>query len=274
MKQILLLTVILFYAGCASKNEKKMEKSFEQMTRAGTSLQKTEKIKIVKKNEVKILLTASYLNGEESLNDKKEKVREKFIVGLYQAGDSNYTGLINPDQNLTINLQYPKSDKKFTRKERLKRKKGIDRLPLLVQKLPANDPKLKNIPMVNIWSDYYYVEFPHTKREQFTLTYQNRIYGSKVVKKKKKSAKKKETELKKNTKSKKSVTESKVKKSSVQGKKNTEKKTGPDAGKKDAKSKDKKTKDETVETVQYIKYRMNFSKKGKYLYRGNVKMFR
>jgi len=266
VKQILLLVVILFYAGCASKNEKEMESSFKQVVDQGTRLQKTEKIKIVEDNETKILLTASYLNGEESLNDDKEKVREKFIVGLYQSGDSNYTGLINPDQNLTINLQYPESDKKFSRKERLKRKKGIDTLPLLVQKLSPSDPKLKDIPMVNDWSDYYYVEFPHTRREQFTLTYQNRIYGTKIVKKKKKKTQKKKT----------AASDSQTKKSAdKKSVKNIDKKIKTGAQKKKEKKEGKKKeKDDIVETIQYIKYQMNFSKKGKYLYRGNVKMFR
>jgi hypothetical protein len=233
----LLAVVLILLAGCVSKEEQQMERSFEKVIDKGEQLQKTEKIKIVKNNEVKILLTATYLNGAESLEDEKNRVREKFIIGLYQAGDMNSTGLLNADQNLTINLQYPKTDKKLTKLEKAKRQKGIDRLPLKVQKLSLSDPKLKSVPMVNSWGDYYYVEFPHSKQKQFFLTYQNRVYGTKIVKKKK----------------------------SIKVKKNT------GQVKKDEKS---TKKFEIVDEVNVIKYRMGFARKSKYLYKRNVKMFR
>jgi hypothetical protein len=264
LKQVLLLGVIVLLAGCASKDEKKMERSFEQLTNPGIVLQKTEKVKISKDNEVKILLTATYLNGEESLADEDEKVREKFIVGLYQGSDINQSELISKDQNLTINLQYPKSDKKFTRAERAKRRKGIDRLPLVVKKLSADDPMLKNIPMVNAWGDYYYVEFPHTRRKQFSLIYQNRIYGKIPMKKKKPKKKKKKDE--KNKKGK--VAKKELKTGQV--KKLEKKKTAV----KDVKNKKDNKKRQKKEVQKYKKYKLNFAKKAKYLYRGNVKMFR
>ena len=264
LKQIILAGVVILFAGCTSKNESQMEKSFAKMQNPGIELQKTEKVKISQDGEVKILLTATYLNGEKSLADEKEKVREKFIVGLYQASDVNQSELISKDQNLTINLQYPESDKKFSKAEKIKRRKGIDRLPLVVKKLTMNDPMLKNIPMVNTWSDYYYVEFPHTKRKQFSLTYQNKIYGKIPMKKKKKKkeSKKDEKNKKKN---------SKVTKAD-QSKKVEKKKSDTTGGKR--KKEDKEKKKDKEEVQQYRKYKMNFAKKAKYLYRGNVKVFR
>ena len=270
LKQIILAGVLILFAGCTSKNESRMEKSFVKMQKPGIELQKTEKVKISKDGEVKILLTATYLNGEASLEDEKEKVREKFIVGLYQASDVNQSELISGDQNLTINLKYPESDKKFTKAEKIKRKKGIDRLPLVVKKLAMNDPMLKNIPLVNTWSDYYYVEFPHTKRKQFSLTNKKKIYGK--IPKKKKKKKKKNGKDKKGEKAK----EKKNKKidKAEQAKKTEKKKTISKDQKNKKDDKKKKDKDKKKQVQKYRKYKMNFAKKAKYLYRGNVKVFR
>ncbi len=178
--QVLLMGMfIMFYAGCTTKGEISMEKSFAKTTGSTTLMQKTEKIKIGKNNEVKVSLAVTYLNDEESIMDKEDKVREKFIVNIYRTDDANGTGLINEEQNLTLNILYPKSDKEFTRAEIIKRKKGIDKLPLKVKRLSVSDPLLKNVPMVNSWNSYYYVEFPHTRRKKFTLVYQNKRYGQK-----------------------------------------------------------------------------------------------
>jgi len=170
LRGLFLIGVILFFAGCSSKEENRMNKSFGKVSDFGAGMQKTENIKLREDGEVKIFLTASYLNGKESILDEDKIIKEKFIVGLYQADDVNHTGLINADQNLTINIQYPKSDKEFTKKEEIKRNKGIDKLPVFVKKLSLDDPLLENVPLVNTWNEYYYVEFPHTKRKKFSLT--------------------------------------------------------------------------------------------------------
>ena len=133
LRGLFLIGVILFFAGCSSKEENRMNKSFVKVSNFGAGMQKTENIKLREDGEVKIFLTASYLNGKESILDEDKIIKEKFIVGLYQADDVNHTGLINADQNLTINIQYPKSDKEFTKKEEIKRSKGMDKLPLSVK---------------------------------------------------------------------------------------------------------------------------------------------
>jgi len=233
--------------GCGSIHEKRMNRSFDKVSDFGAGMQKTENIKLSEDGEVKIFLTATYLNGEESILDDDKKIKEKFIVGLYQADDVNHTGLINADQNLTINIKYPKSDEEFTREERIERRKGIDKLPVSVKKLSLDDPLLKNIPMVNTWNDYYYVEFPHTERKVFSLTYQNKVYGKK--KKKKKNKKKKDEKDK---------TKKKV--------------TKEDTKTKQTKKKDK-AKKEKAEKQEYKKYRLKFSKKGMYLYQKSKNIF-
>ena len=177
-RQVLLMGIfIVFYTGCSTKGEKRMEKAFAKTTGSSTLMQKTEKIKISENNEVKVSLAVTYLNDEESIMDDKNKIREKFIINIYRSDDVNSTGLIDAEQKLTLNIQYPESDKEFNRAEKIKRDRGIDRLPLKIQKLSLSDPLLKNIPMVNSWNSYYYVEFPHTRRKKFALVYQNKRYG-------------------------------------------------------------------------------------------------
>ena len=254
LRGLFLIGVILFFAGCSSKEENHMNRSFGKVSDFGAGMQKTENIKLSKEGEVKIFLTATYLNGEESAADDDKKIKEKFIVGLYQSDDVNYTGLINTDQNLTINIQYPKSDKEFTRAEKIERRKGVDKLPVSVKELSLDDPLLKNIPLVNTWNSYYYVEFPHTERKMFSLTYQNRVYGKIPMKKskRKKDKKKKEKKL---------------------AKRDTKAKQEKNQKTKDRKKKSIKEKDKKAEKQEYKKYELKFSKKGKYLYQKSKNLF-
>jgi|GEM_PF-1347060 len=264
LRQLLPIVTIILFMGCGSIHEKRMNRSFEKVSDFGAGMQKTENIKLSEDGEVKIFLTATYLNGEESVLDEDKKIKEKFIVGLYQADDVNHTGLINADQNLTINIQYPKSDKEFTRAEKIERKKGVDRLPVSVKKLSLDDPLLKNVPLVNAWNSYYYVEFPHTERKMFSLTYQNKVYGKKIKKKKSKKKKNEKDKIKKNkSKNEKKATEEDTKIKQEKNKKAENKK----------KDKVKKEKDEKAEKQKYKKYKLNFSKKGKYLYQKSKNLF-
>ena len=239
--------------GCESKNEIALDKSLQQMSGSGKRMQRTENIEIKDENGTMVSVTATYLNPQESLRDEKEKLPEKFIVGLYQADDAGMGGLINSEQNLTINLDYPETDRDLSRAERKKRAKGIERLPLRIEPLSLEDPRLKNIPMVNRWSSYYYVEFPHTKKENFVLTYQNKIYGKKPIKKKKKKEKKVDTSKKED-----------------QQKKHE--KSGSEKREKEKKSDTASMKKEKKEVQEYKKYKMHFTKKYKYLH-GKVKLF-
>lgn len=253
-RELFLIGAIILFAGCSSKEENRMDRSFGKISNYGASMQKTENIKLSQDGEVKIFLTATYINGEESVADKDKKIKEKFIVGLYQADDVNFTGLINPDQNLTINIKYPKSDKTFTRAEKIERKKGIDRLPLTIKKLSLDDPLLKYVPLVNTWNNYYYVEFPHTERKMFALMYQNKVYG----KKQKKDSKKKEE---KNKKGKTKKDKSKKEEKDVRGDRKTKQ------------EKNKKGKDEKAKKQEYKEYKLNFSKKAKYLSQKSKNIF-
>ncbi len=182
--------VMIFFISCSSKHEAKLDRNLGKSIAMDRHIQKTEKVAIRDVNETKVLLTATYLNADSSLRDEKDKVNEKFVVGLYRVDGMKDMPLISDEQNLTIHIAYPKPTKRdhFSRKELKKRAKGVDRLPLSVKKLAYNNPLLKDISLVNTWSSYYLVKFPHSIETKFTLTYQNRTYGI-TIKKIKKSTK-------------------------------------------------------------------------------------
>jgi len=223
----IILFVVIFFIGCSSKHEVKLDRALDNTIVVDRHIQKTEKITIRDENETKILLTASYLNAEESFEDDDNRINEKFIIGLYRADGIKDADLISDEQNLTIHIAYPKPTKRdhFTRKERKKRAKGVSRLPLVVKRLPHSDKLLKDMSFINNWSSYYLVEFPHSINKRFYLTYQNKTHGFTIKK------------IVKSKKSLKSEKNQKIKK-----------------GKKVVKKK-----------IIYKKYRLYFSKKGKYL---------
>ncbi len=231
MYRLLIISLmVIFVVGCSSKYETKLGRDLKKTVEVDRHIQKTEKISIRDANETKILLAATYLNAERSYNDDNHRVNEKFIIGLYRVDGDKDADLISSEQNLTIHIAYPKPTKRdhFTRKEKKKRAKGFNALPIAVKRLSMSDPLLKNISLVNSWSSYYLVEFPHSINKKFYLTYQNKTYGYTI----------KKSVVTTNSKNK----GQKVK-SAKQGKKTTEKK----------------------DKIIYKKYILNFSKKGKYI---------
>lgn len=178
-KELLLAGILLLYGGCSSKNEKQLEKSFkESVLTSGVKMQKTQKAELFQDKEAKVVITATYLNPDESFADEEWRVNEKFIVGLYEAGRSaGSLELMSTDQNLTINLEFPPEDEVVEKEKRVFVAKGTSRSPLMVKKLYPGDPLLANIPLVNNWNTYFYVEFPHSPKNNFSLSYKNKIYG-------------------------------------------------------------------------------------------------
>ncbi len=172
------IVLALLASGCSSKNENEMKKSFDgNIARHGT-LQKSEKIKLSRDKEVKISVTATYLNAKESLSDKEEQMHEMFIVGVYKSNDTTAIGLSSNEQNLTLHVQYPKTDKILTKDEERIRRKGYDSLPIVSKELSYKDPLLSKIPLVNSWTQYYLVEFPHSHKKKLSLIFQNKQFGS------------------------------------------------------------------------------------------------
>jgi len=170
---IVYMILVGLLSSCSFKNEKKMQKSFDKHLISQKKLQKSEKVKISKNGETKIALTATYLNGYKSLTDKDETLREKFIVGIYHSSDIDNLGFKSREQNLTLHVQYPKTDRELSREEEIIRRRGYDALPIIVIEIASDSSLLQNIPLVNSWSKYYYLEFPHTYDKQFSLVFQN-----------------------------------------------------------------------------------------------------
>jgi len=179
-KEVFLSSMLIFFAGCSIKNEKNLSKSLDQSLAFDTNMQKTEKIIIKDANETKMSLSLSYLNANESIIENDKSVNEKFIVGLYRADGIYSDTLIDDEESLSIHIDYPKVKHKerLTQEQRAQRAKGRDSLPLVVKRLALSDPLLKNMSMVNSWSSYYYIEFPHSISKTFTITYQTTRYGA------------------------------------------------------------------------------------------------
>ncbi len=175
---VLSLIILSLFGGCSSKSENSMKRAFHKNMAKQSSLQKSEKIKISQNREVKVALTATYLNAKESLLDEDKSIHEKFIVGIYQSADIYAIGFSSNEQNLTLNVEYPKTDKELTRDEERVRRAGYNALPIVSRELAHSDPILSKIPLVNSWTHYYLLEFPHTTKDKFSLIFQNRQLGS------------------------------------------------------------------------------------------------
>jgi hypothetical protein len=153
--------------------------------------------------------------------------------------------LIGEGKRLTLNIQYPKTNRDLTKEQKIKRDKGVDRLPLLVKKLSISDPLLSNIPMVNKWSSYFYVEFPHTRREKFTLTYENRELEQKLA----------------------GGSVEVLQQQPAEELEYINKEESPEElGLKPAK--------ESTDEIEYTKYKLTFTKREKYLYQPNKKLYK
>ncbi len=176
------IILALLASGCSSKDENKMKKSFDSNIARHSTLQKSEKIKLSRDKEVKISVTATYLNARESLNDETEEMHEMFIVGVYKSNDTTAIGLNSNEQNLTLNVQYPKTDKVLNKHEEHTRRKGYDSLPISSKELSYKDPLLSKIPLVNSWTQYYLVEFPYSHKKKFSLVFENKQFGIKKYK--------------------------------------------------------------------------------------------
>jgi len=142
----LLVYIILVgvFFGCSFKNEKKMQKSFDKHLISQKKLQNSEKIKISENGEIKIALTATYLNGINSLKDKDGKIKEKFIIGIYQSDDMPNLGLKSNEQNLTLHIVDARGDRDLSDEEERTRRAGYNSLPITMVKIESNSRLLQN----------------------------------------------------------------------------------------------------------------------------------
>lgn len=119
----------LVFTGCSSYS---ITKYFNKNDLYLKSVQYTEKVDVIEKNEVKALLTATYLNV---VDKKYDDENQNFIVGIYIVNNKN-------DNNLLNSI--------FT----LNEKDSIE-----IKELDKNHEMNGNIPLKNNWAKYYLIKF-------------------------------------------------------------------------------------------------------------------
>ncbi len=171
---ILSLTVMALLAGCTSKEEKALMEAYEKKKPYHQQLQKTEKTQLYDGLITKALLSATYLNEQNT--DKEYKPDEVFIVGIYIEEDVESEDANNSKDSNII-------EDSNTSEERFFHQEGYSltlngTVPKSMQQLEADDPLLKHISFVSEWNYFYLVTFPHTSKKSFKLIFKSELYGS------------------------------------------------------------------------------------------------
>ncbi|AKF24849.1 hypothetical protein YH65_05190 [Sulfurovum lithotrophicum] len=148
----------LLLGGCSSKEEKALLQVYNKEKVYYKKLLHTEKAQLYDANETKVLLTATYLYSQTDVPKEKDKRDEVFIIGLYME-DEEVARFTAGDFNLTLNGETPKS----------------------VKILKKADKRLKNIPFITDWGDYFEVVFPYTLSMKFDLVFNSETYGVKKL---------------------------------------------------------------------------------------------
>jgi len=151
-------TMSLLLAGCSSKEEKALLQICNKEKTYHKKMLHTEKAQLYDGNETKILLTATYLYTQTDVHQKEDKRDEVFIVGIYME-DETAEHFSSEDFNLTLNGETPKS-------------------VIILKRL---DERLKDIPLVTEWGEYFEVVFPHTSSSKFDLVFTSETYGVKKL---------------------------------------------------------------------------------------------
>lgn len=149
MKLFLSLSFIiytLFFTGCSSYS---ITKYFDKDEFYLKAIQETKKTDILLNSEVKVILTATYLNR---VDEKFDNNTHNFIVSIYNSNQKNEP---TKDINLTLN------EKNF--KE--------------ISYIEQGNSLLESIPLKNSWATYYFVKFEKEKDvEELKLTLKNQEF--------------------------------------------------------------------------------------------------
>ncbi len=159
--------------GCSSKEKKALMKEFVSKKSYYKTLQNTEKILLTENNVTKAVLTATYFYTP-TLKSSISKDDEKFIVGLYLEGEeitslSDIWGVLKDsdlkkqESNKTMNEEFVLT---------LNGKK-----PLRIEKIAADDSRLKKLSFVTEWSTYALVTFKHVNSKQLVLQFKSKQFG-------------------------------------------------------------------------------------------------
>ena len=152
-----ILSILFLLTACTSKGEKSLMESFHKESQYHKHLLRTEKLEINRDQQVKVLLTATYLN-EDPLKKKED---ERFVVGIYTEdfGDENTTEDSKDHFTITLNGKKPKFTKKISK----------------------DAPQAKNISFVSDWTKLYYLKFPNSESDTLELRFKNKYYGDGVL---------------------------------------------------------------------------------------------
>ena len=150
------LSLGLLLSACSTKEYDKLQHLYEKEKAYHARLIKTEKAQFYEDGLTKILLTATYLNEQNSSKNAPEE-DERFIVGLYV--DESVDNAVLNDFNLTLDGTPPKA----------------------IVALKENDPRLKLLSFKAPWNRFFLVTFPHTPKKRFTLIFESEAYGRKVL---------------------------------------------------------------------------------------------
>jgi len=150
------LSFVLLLAGCTTKEQAKLERSYEKEKNYHAELIKTEKAQLYKDGLTKVVLTATYLNEQNASKDAKQR-GERFIIGLYV--DENVDNSQLNDFNLTLDGTPPKS----------------------IIPLQEHDPRLKLLSFKTPWNHFFLVTFPYTQKQRFKLIFESTSYGKKIL---------------------------------------------------------------------------------------------
>jgi len=152
---------VLLLVGCSSKEEQALMQSYTEKINYHKQLQQMEKAELDNGDTSMAIITATHLytpNFEK--NDTREEV---FIIGVQ---------FENPDSS-TMNFNLKQSNGNNIYVVTLNGKTATS-----VEKLSADDKRLKDISFVTDWGKYYYVKYPHTSSNRFKLLFQNSTYGT------------------------------------------------------------------------------------------------
>ncbi|SFV52138.1 hypothetical protein MNB_SV-8-875 [hydrothermal vent metagenome] len=146
------VTVAALLTACTSKEEKVLMQTYEKERSYHKKLQKTEKTQLYEGQLTKVMLTATYLNGQSI--KKNDKHDESFIIGVY-IEESEAPSFSEAGYTLLLNGHPPKS----------------------IKPLKEDDALLKDISFVSEWSKFYKVTFPHISGKSLTLVFKSELYG-------------------------------------------------------------------------------------------------
>jgi hypothetical protein len=160
------------FAGCASPEELKLSRDFEGQGYRKVALQKSDKVEIYRNGEVETRLIASYLNGGTS---SLQAVNEKFVIGLYRTQNAEYDE-VELIEAMRMQVSLPNDEKRLSTSDRKlleaynkewghaveAKEIRINAKPISIHRLASDAAILQHLFLTNSWTDYFYVEFPHS----------------------------------------------------------------------------------------------------------------